>query len=97
METGLNKRTVPPQTYYGGIDARLPGHRLDIERLAERGILVDGKGPEKILLQRFTKRQIGPVFFEIIERRGEDGFGEGNFKALFESQEKDQQQRGSLN
>jgi 4-hydroxyphenylpyruvate dioxygenase len=55
-----------------------------------------GKGPQKILLQRFTKRQIGQVFFEIIERHGEDGFGEANFKALFESQEKDQQQRGSL-
>jgi 4-hydroxyphenylpyruvate dioxygenase len=49
------------------------------------------------LLQRFTRRQIGPIFFEIIERRGEDGFGEGNFKALFESQEQDQVRRGSLN
>ncbi|MFM0005666.1 hypothetical protein PQR57_32280 [Paraburkholderia dipogonis] len=86
---------APSQNYYDGIDRRLPGHGLDIRRLAERGILVDGKGPQKILLQRFTKRQIGPVFFEIIERRGEDGFGEGNFKTLFESQEKDQQQRGS--
>ncbi|MFM0177113.1 4-hydroxyphenylpyruvate dioxygenase [Paraburkholderia aspalathi] len=94
---GIEFMAAPSQSYYDGIDGRLPGHGLDIEHLAERGILVDGKSPQKILLQRFTKRQIGPVFFEIIERRGEDGFGEGNFKALFESQEKDQQQRGSLN
>jgi 4-hydroxyphenylpyruvate dioxygenase len=94
---GVEFMAAPSQNYYDGIDGRLPGHGLDIKPLAERGILVDGKGPQKILLQRFTKRQIGPVFFEIIERRGEDGFGEGNFKALFESQEKDQQQRGSLN
>ncbi|MFK4445354.1 4-hydroxyphenylpyruvate dioxygenase [Caballeronia udeis] len=94
---GIDFMATPSQNYYDEIERRLPGHGLDIGRLAERGILVDGKGPQKILLQRFTKRQIGPVFFEIIERRGEDGFGEGNFKALFESQEKDQQQRGSLN
>ncbi|MFP3558774.1 VOC family protein [Paraburkholderia sp. SIMBA_049] len=93
---GIGFMEAPSQAYYDGIEERLPGHGLDIGRLAERGILVDGKGPKKVLLQRFTKRQIGPVFFEIIERRGEDGFGEGNFKALFESQEKDQQQRGSL-
>ncbi|OAJ52050.1 4-hydroxyphenylpyruvate dioxygenase [Paraburkholderia ginsengiterrae] len=93
---GIEFMTAPSQNYYDGIDARLPDHGLDVERLAKRGILVDGKGPQKLLLQRFTKRQIGPVFFEIIERRGEDGFGEGNFKALFESQEKEQQQRGSL-
>lgn len=93
---GIEFMDAPSQNYYDGIEARLPGSGLDIIRLAERGILVDGKGPLKILLQRFTKRQIGPVFFEIIERRGEDGFGEGNFKALFESQEKDQQRRGSL-
>jgi 4-hydroxyphenylpyruvate dioxygenase len=86
----------PSQNYYDGIDGRFQGHGLDIKLLAERGILVYGKGPQKILLQRFTKRQIGQVFFEIIERHGEDGFGEANFKALFESQEKDQQQRGSL-
>ncbi|WP_281718803.1 4-hydroxyphenylpyruvate dioxygenase family protein [Pandoraea apista] len=93
-QAGIEFMQAPSQTYYGGIDARLPNHGLDIKRLSGRGILVDGKGPEKVLLQRFTKRQIGPVFFEIIERRGEDGFGEGNFKALFESQEQDQQERG---
>ena len=94
---GIEFMAAPSLNYYGGIDARLPGHGLDVNRLAQGGILVDGKGPQQILLQRFTKRQIGPVFFEIIDRRGEDGFGEGNFKALFESQEKDQQQRGSRN
>jgi len=93
---GIEFMPAPPQNYYDGVDARLPGHDVDIKRLAENGILIDGKGPGKILLQRFTKRQIGPVFFEIIERRGEDGFGEGNFKALFESQEKDQLRRGTL-
>ncbi|WP_107312211.1 4-hydroxyphenylpyruvate dioxygenase family protein [Burkholderia metallica] len=92
---GIAFMAAPSRHYYDGIDARLPGHGLDPERLAARGILVDGKEPERILLQRFTRRQIGPVFFEIIERRGEDGFGEGNFKALFESQELDQQARGA--
>ncbi|WP_087724962.1 4-hydroxyphenylpyruvate dioxygenase family protein [Pandoraea sp. PE-S2T-3] len=93
-QAGIEFMQAPSQTYYAGIATRLPNHGLDIERLAGRGILVDGKGPKRVLLQRFTKRQIGPVFFEIIERRGEDGFGEGNFKALFESQENDQQERG---
>ncbi len=87
---------APSEAYYGGIDARIPGHGLDLRPLKERGILVDGKGADRILLQRFTRRQIGPVFFEIIERRGEDGFGEGNFKALFESQETDQAKRGTI-
>ncbi|CAB3773680.1 4-hydroxyphenylpyruvate dioxygenase [Burkholderia sp. MSh2] len=93
---GIEFMAAPSRNYYAAIDARLPGHGLDVARLAESGLLVDGKGPTRILLQRFTKRQIGPVFFEIIERRGEDGFGEGNFKALFESQEQDQQRRGTL-
>ncbi|VWB39669.1 4-hydroxyphenylpyruvate dioxygenase [Burkholderia pseudomultivorans] len=92
---GIAFMAAPPPGYYEGIDARLPGHRLDVRRLAGRGILVDGKDPARVLLQRFTRRQIGPVFFEIIERRGEDGFGEGNFKALFEAQEHDQQARGA--
>jgi 4-hydroxyphenylpyruvate dioxygenase len=87
---------APHEVYYRGVDARVPGHGLDLEAMKARGILVDGKGGDRILLQRFTRRQIGPVFFEIIERRGEDGFGEGNFKALFESQETDQVQRGTI-
>ncbi|MDN7881209.1 4-hydroxyphenylpyruvate dioxygenase family protein [Burkholderia aenigmatica] len=92
---GIAFMAPPSPHYYAGIDARLPGHGLDVEQLAARGILADGNGPEHILLQRFTRRQIGPVFFEIIERRGAVGFGEGNFKALFESQEQDQQERNT--
>ncbi|VBB16688.1 4-hydroxyphenylpyruvate dioxygenase family protein [Burkholderia stabilis] len=94
-EAGVAFMAEPSRHYYDGIGDRLPGHGLDVKRLAARGILVDGKDPTRVLLQRFTRRQIGPVFFEIIERRGEDGFGEGNFKALFESQERDQQERGN--
>jgi 4-hydroxyphenylpyruvate dioxygenase len=93
---GIDFMDPPPDVYYRGLDARVPGHGQDLDAMRELGILVDGKGGEKILLQRFTRRQIGPVFFEIIERRGEDGFGEGNFKALFESQETDQVKRGTL-
>jgi 4-hydroxyphenylpyruvate dioxygenase len=87
---------APHDAYYGSVDSRVPGHGLDMKVIKERGILVDGKGGGRILLQRFTRRQIGPVFFEIIERRGEDGFGEGNFKALFESGETDQMKRGTI-
>lgn len=94
---GIRFMDAPPQTYYQNLDARIPGHGQPLDNLARRGILLDGKGDGRILLQRFTRRQIGPIFFEIIERRGEDGFGEGNFKALFESQEQDQVRRGSLN
>jgi 4-hydroxyphenylpyruvate dioxygenase len=96
QNAGIEFMDAPSATYYAGVDARVPGHGLDINTIKERGILVDGKGGDRILLQRFTRRQIGPVFFEIIERRGEDGFGEGNFKALFESQETDQVKRGTI-
>ena len=94
---GIEFMDAPPKTYYRNLDARVPGHGQKLDSIERRGILLDGKGDGKILLQRFTRRQIGPIFFEIIERRGEDGFGEGNFKALFESQEQDQVRRGSLN
>jgi 4-hydroxyphenylpyruvate dioxygenase len=87
---------APSDAYYRGIDDRVPDHGLDLDIMKKRGIMVDGKSGGKILLQRFTRRQIGPVFFEIIDRRGEDGFGEGNFKALFESQETDQVKRGAI-
>lgn len=98
METaGIEFMETPPKTYYQNLDGRVPGHGQNLDSMERRGILVDGKGGGRILLQRFTRRQIGPMFFEIIERRGEDGFGEGNFKALFESQEQDQVRRGSLN
>jgi 4-hydroxyphenylpyruvate dioxygenase len=93
---GVEFMDPPADAYYRSVDARIPGHGLNLGPIKERGILVDGKGGDKILLQRFTRRQIGPVFFEIIERRGEDGFGEGNFKALFESQETDQVKRGKI-
>ncbi len=96
QQANIDFMDAPSDAYYGGIDSRVPGHGLSIDAMKERGILVDGKGSGRILLQRFTQRQVGPVFFEIIERRGEDGFGEGNFKALFESQEIDQAKRGTI-
>jgi 4-hydroxyphenylpyruvate dioxygenase len=87
-----------PSTYYEAIDARLPGHGLDLSRLEKRGILVDGTtaGEPRLLLQIFTENVIGPIFFEVIERRGDQGFGEGNFKALFVAMEQDQIRRGVL-
>ena len=88
-----------PGTYYEGIEARLPGHGLDLARLEKRGILVDGStagGRARLLLQIFTENVIGPIFFEVIERRGDTGFGEGNFKALFVAMENDQIRRGAL-
>ncbi|HXO00512.1 MAG TPA: 4-hydroxyphenylpyruvate dioxygenase [Stellaceae bacterium] len=84
-----------PDTYYGLVDKRLPGHGEDLPRLSHDKILIDG-GEDGLLLQIFTETVIGPVFYEIIERKGDDGFGEGNFKALFESIELDQMQRGVL-
>jgi 4-hydroxyphenylpyruvate dioxygenase len=88
-------------TYYEQIDARLPGHGEDIQRLRRQRILIDGAaggegGALRILLQIFTKTMIGPIFFEIIQRKGNQGFGEGNFRALFESIELDQMRRGVL-
>jgi 4-hydroxyphenylpyruvate dioxygenase len=87
-----------PDTYYEGVDARVRGHREDLAELSKRRILIDGN-PEKgegLLLQIFTQNVIGPIFFEIIQRKGNEGFGEGNFKALFESIELDQMRRGVL-
>jgi 4-hydroxyphenylpyruvate dioxygenase len=84
-----------PDTYYDLVDRRLPGHGEDLDRLRAERILVDG-GEQGLLLQIFTETVIGPVFYEIIERKGDEGFGEGNFKALFESIELDQMQRGVL-
>lgn len=85
-----------PDSYYDMIDQRLPGHGHDIAEMRKRRILIDG-APETgggILLQIFTENMVGPIFFEIIQRKGNDGFGEGNFKALFESIELDQIRRG---
>ncbi len=87
-----------PDSYYEGVDARVSGHRESLAALRERAILIDGnpsKG-EGVLLQIFTQNVIGPIFFEIIQRKGNEGFGEGNFRALFESIELDQMRRGVL-
>ncbi|MFQ1062665.1 4-hydroxyphenylpyruvate dioxygenase [Bordetella trematum] len=83
-----------PQTYYELLDRRLPGHGEDVDRLCKNRILLDGAPDGGLLLQIFTENQIGPIFFEIIQRKGNEGFGEGNFKALFESIELDQMRRG---
>jgi 4-hydroxyphenylpyruvate dioxygenase len=85
-------------TYFDLIDTRLPGHGHDVEALRQRKILIDGAPSEGqgLLLQIFGKDAVGPIFFEFIQRKGNEGFGEGNFKALFESIELDQIQRGVL-
>ncbi|MBS0335445.1 MAG: 4-hydroxyphenylpyruvate dioxygenase [Proteobacteria bacterium] len=80
-------------TYYELVDKRIPGHGEDVAELKRRRILVDGKAGA-LLLQIFTENQLGPIFFEFIQRKGDEGFGEGNFKALFESIELDQIRRG---
>jgi len=86
----------PPEAYYDAVDARLPGHGEDLDRLRALGILIDGAPGGGRLLQIFTKTVIGPIFFEIIQRKGDEGFGEGNFRALFEAIERDQVARGVL-
>jgi 4-hydroxyphenylpyruvate dioxygenase len=85
-----------PESYYELLDARVPGHGEDLQRLQADNILLDGAPTEGqgLLLQIFTENLIGPIFFEIIQRKGNEGFGEGNFKALFESIELDQIRRG---
>ncbi|MBX6367624.1 MAG: 4-hydroxyphenylpyruvate dioxygenase [Rhodospirillales bacterium] len=85
-----------PDTYYELVDKRLPGHGEDLERLKRNRILIDGNPGGGLLLQIFTETVIGPIFFEIIERKGDEGFGEGNFRALFESIELDQIRRGVI-
>ena len=82
-------------TYYELLPRRIPGLQEDIEELKQRNILVDGK-PGELLLQIFSENQLGPIFFEFIQRKGNEGFGEGNFKALFETMELDQMRRGVL-
>jgi 4-hydroxyphenylpyruvate dioxygenase len=85
-----------PDTYYELVHSRLPNHGEPVEELKKRRILLDGSPSGGLLLQIFTKTMIGPIFFEIIQRKGDEGFGEGNFKALFESMELDQVRRGVL-
>ena len=84
-----------PDTYYELVDKRIPGHGEDLAALRQRRILIDGKAGA-LLLQIFSENQLGPIFFEFIQRKGDQGFGEGNFKALFESIELDQMRRGVL-
>ena len=92
---GVNFQTTP-DSYYELLDGRVPGHGEDTARLKAQNILLDGAPTEGqgLLLQIFTENQVGPIFFEIIQRKGNEGFGEGNFKALFESIELDQIRRG---
>jgi 4-hydroxyphenylpyruvate dioxygenase len=100
---GLRERKVrfldTPDSYYDRVDARVANHGEDLARLRANRILIDGEGIDKEsredkLLQIFTETVIGPIFFEIIQRKGNEGFGEGNFRALFESIEADQIARG---
>ena len=85
-----------PDTYFEGIDGRVAGHEEDVSKLQARGVLIDGSADDGILLQIFTENLIGPIFFELIQRKGNQGFGEGNFQALFESIERDQMRRGAI-
>jgi 4-hydroxyphenylpyruvate dioxygenase len=93
---GVPMMDPPPEAYYAAVDERLPGHGEDLDRLRALGILIDGAPGGGLLLQIFTKTAIGPIFFEIIQRKGDEGFGEGNFRALFEAIERDQLERGVL-
>ncbi len=96
--TGTNFMTPPPDTYYQMLSERLPWQHEDVDKLQADAILMDGAPTEDggLLLQIFTQTVIGPIFFEIIQRKGDEGFGEGNFTALFESIERDQIRRGVL-
>ncbi|WP_304620827.1 4-hydroxyphenylpyruvate dioxygenase [Paracoccus sediminilitoris] len=100
-DAGMDFMPGPPATYYEMSRARVKGHEEPLDRMQNRGILIDGEGvvgggQTRILLQIFSKTVIGPIFFEFIQRKGDDGFGEGNFRALFESIEEDQVRRGVL-
>ncbi len=96
---GVPLMTAPNDVYYEMLEERLPGHGQPVAELKTRGILLDGSardGKPRLLLQIFSQTMLGPVFFEFIQRKGDDGFGEGNFKALFQSIERDQVRRGVL-
>jgi 4-hydroxyphenylpyruvate dioxygenase len=96
---GVPLMTPPNDIYYEMLEERLPGHGQPVHALKTRGILLDGStagAAPRLLLQIFSQTLLGPVFFEFIQRKGDEGFGEGNFKALFESLERDQVRRGTL-
>ncbi|WP_291015135.1 4-hydroxyphenylpyruvate dioxygenase [Hydrogenophaga sp.] len=95
LELGGVKLLNTSDTYYELLDKRIPGHGEELDALKSRNILVDGQ-PGELLLQIFSENQLGPIFFEFIQRKGNEGFGEGNFKALFETMELDQIRRGTL-
>ena len=100
-DKGVPFMPAPPDVYYQRVDQRLPGHGEPLEALAKNGILIDGEAAEgsgatRVLLQIFSGTVLGPIFFEFIQRKGDEGFGEGNFRALFESIEEDQIRRGVL-
>ena len=96
---GVPLMAAPPATYYEMLEERLPGHGEPVDELQARGILLDGStenGDPRLLLQIFSETLVGPVFFEFIQRKKDEGFGEGNFTALFKSIEADQMKRGAL-
>jgi 4-hydroxyphenylpyruvate dioxygenase len=96
---GVQFMPAPPATYYEMLSERLPGHGEPLEELQSRGILLDGSTKDndpRLLLQIFSQNMVGPIFFEFIQRKRDEGFGEGNFSALFESIERDQVRRGVL-
>jgi 4-hydroxyphenylpyruvate dioxygenase len=96
---GVPLMTAPNDVYYEMLEERLPGHGEHVPDLKTRGILLDGStahGEKRLLLQIFSQTVLGPVFFEFIQRKADEGFGEGNFKALFESLERDQLRRGAI-
>ena len=98
-QKGLQFAPPPPDTYYQMLDQRLPGHGEPVDDLRARGILVDGStagGGPRLLMQIFSQLMVGPLFFEFIQRKGDEGFGEGNIAALFRSMEEDQKRRGVL-
>lgn len=97
-DNGLAFMPPPPDAYYEALDTRLPGHGEPVERLKALGLLLDGatQGRPRLLLQIFSQTVVGPIFFEFIQRKGDEGFGEGNFRALFESIEEDQLRRGAI-
>lgn len=98
-KAGVKFMPAPPSTYYDMLEERLPGHGEPADELRKRGILLDGTtegGEPRLLLQIFSEKAIGPVFFEFIQRKQDEGFGEGNFEALFKSIEADQLARGAI-